>query len=123
MGTPEVVHTWSGSSSSIFKKAKSQGILCILERSSSHIRKQYSIFGMRDKAAATVDEYHVASVYRVCYGDGRMRYGISMNADLFRRFGWIGFPVVTPAIAVINGLYWRFIFCIHYKKMFCSVQS
>ena len=43
MGTPEVVHAWSGSSSSIFKKAKSRGILCILERSSSHIREQYSI--------------------------------------------------------------------------------
>ena len=43
MGTPEVVHAWSGSSSGIFKRAKSRGILCILERSSSHIREQYSI--------------------------------------------------------------------------------
>lgn len=69
MGTPEVVHALSVSSSSIFKKAKSRGILCILEHSSSHILEQYSILMMRDKASAMADGYHVASVYRGSYGD------------------------------------------------------
>ena len=81
-----------------------------------HVWLPYSLFGMRERAAAMADGYFIASTYRGSYGDGRTRYGISMNADLYRRFGWFGMPIAAMLLGFMYGIYWKIGLYIYYHK-------
>jgi starch synthase len=54
LGTPDVVHAWSGTAEPSIKAARGQGIVTVLERSSSHmleqrriLREEYDSLGLR----------------------------------------------------------------------------
>lgn len=72
----------------------------------------YSLYKDRPMLA---DGNNVASLYRNVY-NVRSRAGISMVGDLYRRFGWIGFPIGAFVFGIFYGLYWKLVFWIYERK-------
>ena len=75
----------------------------------------FSLSGNRDGAAAFGDAYIIASTYRGSFAE-RARYGISIVADMYRRFTWIGLPVAAICYGVFYGCYWRVVFWVYERK-------
>ena len=75
----------------------------------------FSLSGNREGAAAFGDAYIIASTYRGSFSESA-RYGISIVADMYRRFTWIGLPVAAVCYGVFYGCYWRIVFWVYERK-------
>lgn len=75
----------------------------------------FSLSGNREGAAAFGDAYIIASTYRGSFSE-RARYGISIVADMYRRFSWIGLPVAAICFGFLYGCYWRIVFWVYERK-------
>ncbi|MGF1451302.1 MAG: hypothetical protein ACFB21_04395 [Opitutales bacterium] len=75
----------------------------------------FSIGGNVQQAAIFGDAFLIASAYRDIWHEDA-RYGISLVADLYRRWGWFGLPVASLVFGMLFGGLWRAFAWVYHKQ-------